>query len=309
MADLGPRAPLGAGHVKVPPAIGGHIVSYSIFRAPSGAYWRGDRTEDGLSSYARFLPTLVRAHQAIWPDWEMRLHHDHAFEHHPYFPALAKMHERGLLRLMYCGNVQALCDAMLWRLLPAFEGDDKVVLTADVDSLPMVKLRLCVDEWRASGKSFMVVHDCESHDGVMGGCMAVRAEGLRRLTDTHSLKEFMSLAGPGDWGPYASDEEYLRRTIWPMVRGEGLVFHSHGETKLPGGDVRRGPSVELPDHILPDVATHVFAPYIGSAGYDLDGALRYFSSLGSQLPAMNSIAECEDLAGVRPRDVSLLDPI
>ncbi len=110
------------------------------------------------------MPTLVRAHQALWPDWEMRIHHDQAFEHHPYFQALVPMHGRGLLRLMYCGSPQALCDAMLWRLLPAFEGDDKVVLTADVDSLPMLKLRLCVDEWRASGKSFMVVHDCESDE-------------------------------------------------------------------------------------------------------------------------------------------------
>lgn len=152
------------------------ILSYALFQSPQPNRWRSDSTEDRVSAYARFLPVLVRAHQALWPGHELRIHHDDALRAHPYFEVLPRLEARGLLRLVSCGPAPALTLAMLWRMRPLFDEADAQVLTCDMDALPILRLRRMFDEWTASGKAAMLVHGCESHNGVLGGGFGARPQ-------------------------------------------------------------------------------------------------------------------------------------
>jgi hypothetical protein len=210
------------------------------------------------------------------------------------------MHSSGLLQLIPCGPVKALGLAMLWRLRPAFEPEDHLVLTQDVDSLPLLLLRRMAVEFEASGKAVMLVHACESHDGVMGGGIGVRGRRFRELIRAARWEEFLGLAGRINWDQYSADEDYQRRTIWPMVRHEAVVFRAKDPPPtIPVDDLRREPIVPVPGDIHPMAAAcgDGFAHYIGSAGYYADSAYEFYSGL--PVPAMARIAECESGIDVR----------
>lgn len=269
------------------------IVSYSIFGHPSSGYWRSDTTPDKFSTYVRFLPTLVRAHHAIWPGWELRLHHDDGVTAHPYWKAMRRMHDAGIVVLKSCGPAHRLTEAMLWRFLPAFEEGDACVTCYDVDAIPLLKMRRAVEEFIESGKTVHVVHDAESHDGVMGGTTSVRSKRFRGLLGVTSLAGLMSFAR-ADWNTYAADEHYMRVTIWPKVASEGLIHRLNRKpTVLTCSDIRHVISYPIPADVLPQVGQlgDAFAPYVGSAGYEVDRAMAFYGSL--PLPVMAQIAACE----------------
>ncbi len=275
------------------------ILAYSLFCAPNPIYWRSDATADRISAYARFLPAMIRAHHAIWPGYELRIYHDDIARLHPYFAALTRMHDRGLLRLVPCGGAPALTLAMLWRMRPIFDGDD-IVMTCDLDSLPLLRLRRFVEEFAASGKAVMLVHGCESHNIVGGGMLGIRPARFRELVGASTWEEFIALAGDHGWSGYAADEEFLRHTIWERVTDEAIVFSNNEERIIRCVDQRRAPAQEAPSDLLPEVRERGdhFAPYIGSAGYDLDAALDFYDAL--PLPAIQDISACEWPIDLRP---------
>ncbi len=271
------------------------ILSYALFRAPDRVHWRSDATADRISAYARFLPVMIRAHHAIWPGYELRIHHDDCARAHPYFAALERLQAQGLLRLVDCGAVEALTLAMLWRMRPVFEGDgERWVVTCDLDSLPLLRLRQFVEEFAASDKAAMLVHGCESHNIVGGGALGIRSTRFRQLIGASSWSGFVGLAG-GEygWSAYAADEEFLRYKIWERIADEAIVFSNNEERTIRCVDQRRAPALPPPDDLLPAVRASgdYFAPYIGSAGYELDAAFAFYDAL--PLPAMQVIRDCE----------------
>ncbi len=268
------------------------ILSYALFASPSPVYWRSDRTEDRVSAYARFLPALVRAHHAIWPGDELRIYHDDAVRAHPYFAALTRMHDRGLLRLISCGTATALTLAMLWRMRPLFDEDDHLVVTCDIDSLPLLRLRRAVEDFAWSDKSVMLVHGCESHNGVLGGGIGAKGFAFRGLVGASTWEQFVGL-GSNQWAAYAADEEFLRTVVWPRVVHQSIVFSRTERLNIDAPDRRLEPSSRTPFGLLPEVLAHGddFAPYIGSAGYVLASAFLFYQGL--PLPVMASIRQCE----------------
>lgn len=268
------------------------ILSYALFRAPEPVYWRSDRTEDRLSAYARFLPVLVRAHHVLWPGYELRIHHDDAARGHPYFEALERLAARGLVRLVACGPVPALTLAMLWRMRPLFDEADAFVLTCDLDSLPILRLRRTAEAFLDSGKAAMIVHGCESHNGVLGGGLGARSDAFRRLTGCATFEAFIA-RGSGGWAAYAADEEFLRTVIWPQLEGEAVIFRNGGPLNLRCADVRPFPDTPPPGDLLPEAQAQGdhFAPYIGSAGYEVLRAFEFYAHL--PLPILQEIRQCE----------------
>jgi hypothetical protein len=273
------------------------IVSYTLFDHPEGGTWRHDITiGKSLDSYARYLPTLIRAHHAVWPGWQMRLHYSPELEEHPYYLALWSMHRRKLIELCACEPAPSVCGAMMWRMYPVFDYCDRVVVCADLDSFPSLKQRLCVEGFIASGRTVMLTHDCETHDGVLGGGIAVRSRRFRELVGTPTYEQFLGLEGGTavDLNTYSSDEEYLKRVVWPRVQHDAMIYSSSGKTQLECSDIRRNvQGIDYPEDIHPQVAIHGndFGPYIGASGYDLVRARTFLDSLG--LPAIKAIAECE----------------
>jgi hypothetical protein len=184
---------------------------------------------------------------------------------------------------------------MMWRLLPAFEVGDTYVTCYDIDALPLLKMRRAVEEFIASGKTVHLVHEAESHDGVLGGTTTVRSARFRELVRALSLREFLGHAEKTtDWNIYAADEHYLRVRIWPMVQHEGMIHRlNRRPTILVCDDVRHEITSPIPNDVLAVVGQSgdAFAPYIGSSGYDVDRAMAFYSAL--PLPVMATIAACE----------------
>src|SRR5258706_16156752 len=100
----------------------------------------------------------------------------------------------------------------------------------------------------------MLVHACESHDGVMGGGIGVRSVRFRQAIRCGSWDEFISLAGRIDWNAYSADEDYQRRTIWPMIRHDAIVFRNEPKpSTIPITDLRPAPTHPPPADLLPAV--------------------------------------------------------
>lgn len=269
-----------------------YVLSYALFRAPQPVYWRSDRTEDRVSAYARYLPVLIRAHHAIWPGYELRIHHDDAARAHPYFEALTRLEAMGLLRLVSCGPASALTLAMFWRMRPLFDDDVALVLTCDIDALPILRLRRCVEAFAATGKAAMLVHGCESHNGVLGGAFGARPAAFRQMLGCSSWDALVARS-PMDWQIYGSDEEFLRQILWPRLADAAIIYRGGGPLNLRCPDVRPYPDTPPPDNLLPEVAQQGdwYAPYIGSAGYELIRAFDFYQGL--PLPVMQTIRACE----------------
>lgn len=275
-----------------------NIVSYSLFQHAVGGTWRSDIPAGGsLAGYARFLPTLLRAHHALWSGWTLRLHHSEELLAHTYYPALLRMRAAGLLELEACGSAPSVCGAMLWRMRPAFDGADRVVVCADIDSFPCLKQRLCVEGFRSSPHAVMLTHDCETHDGVLGGGIAVKSARFRQLLGgVSSFDAFTSLRGRkiADLNFYSADELYLKRHVWPLVKAEALIYSSSGRTQLACRAIRRNvDGIDLPADLHPQVVErgNSFNHYIGCSGYDLLAARVFLDGL--DLPAIKQITACE----------------
>ncbi len=147
------------------------------------AYYRDDASgyespEAGTSRgvfFEQFLPAVLRAVFAIFPDWELRIHHDDRVQATRYWPVLRALADRGRLRLIDCGPSLALCRSMLWRCMPFWDPAVDVFACRDIDSLPQPRERVMLEEFIASDKRIHVIHDSESHSGpLMGGMCAFK---------------------------------------------------------------------------------------------------------------------------------------
>src|SRR3990167_6523201 len=92
------------------------IVSLSVFGdSRFGAYhWQ---------FMPRFLAAWVRAHHALFPGYELRIHHDHHLFSTNYGGTLCGLSRRGLVKLVYVPARPGMgkCEAMLWRLVPLWD--------------------------------------------------------------------------------------------------------------------------------------------------------------------------------------------
>jgi hypothetical protein len=98
----------------------------------------------------------------------------------------------------------------------------------------------------------------------------------------------------GPWDAYAADEEFLRCTIWPLVERESVIYRQGGAPlNLRCGDLRPHPGPVPVDGLLPEVEGRGdwYAPYIGSAGYDVAQAFEFYQGL--PLSVMQEIRQCE----------------
>ena len=157
------------------------VISLALFRPLPGEHRHGD----AHTYFPLFLPAVLRAARAIFPGWEVWIHHDEHMRPGPYGSALRVMHDRGLLRLVDCGRTPALTAAMLWRLHPVFDQSVEYVLCRDLDGLPIPRERMCVERWIAARTALHAMHDHPGQrpagdDGYLpGGLMDVWAPAFR----------------------------------------------------------------------------------------------------------------------------------
>lgn len=254
--------------------------SYSFFRHPAANY---ESERCGASRgvfYANFLPALVRAHQACFKGWELRIHHDDRVREQGYFRVLEEMARRGMLRLVPMGAAETLCGAMLWRMKPLWDDAVTHVICRDIDSLPSVRERKAVDKWEAAQKFVSALHDSVSHNGtqLMGGMIgffrkspAIVAQHVAPTWGQFLAR--MALSGV-DFNRHGADQLFLNRL---GIAQEHIVNESR-ETIGPPAD---------PRDICDGEARH-----IGGA-FASDKVRRWYDSHVSDYPEIIPILEAE----------------
>lgn len=192
-----------------------NIISYSLFRSDQSAY-ESERAGAGRGVFFKgFLPTLVRAHRSVFPDWDLHIRHDERVTAWSYFQVLREMDSRRALRLFPMGESKTLCGSMMWRLYAAYEPGAEIVLCRDIDALPMPRGRRAVQRWIDSGVPFHSMQDSKSHRSarVMGGLVGLRVSRWLQLFPTRG-DLINSIADSGiDMTKHGADQAFLMRAL------------------------------------------------------------------------------------------------
>lgn len=210
------------------------VCSYSFFRSE----FSGMESENAGAArgkfYLNYLPCLVRAHMAVWaPDYELWIYHDDRVTEFPYFTALKRMEETGILKLIPFGKSETLCGkgGMLERLNPVFDWNVDVLVIRDIDGLPMPRDRRMVEEFLAQDATAHVIHDSISHigTGFLGGTCAFDGKKFRKRFEAKSLLELMDrVEGMNiNYKRHGADQMFLASYVAPNLWGE-IVHHTMG---------------------------------------------------------------------------------
>jgi hypothetical protein len=201
------------------------VISLALFRPAEGEH----RHDNAHHYFPRFLPALIRAARVIFPGWEIVIHHDDTSINCYYGSTLRLMHERGLVRMVYCGPTAALCHAMLWRMYPVIDGSADYVLCRDLDSLPMPRERMAVDRWLESGKSMHIMHDHPHHGPgafIPGGLCGFWAPKFRELTGIRDLRQMLDWGHKHGIGYHAKgDDQIVLNGMLPPLIGDDYLLH------------------------------------------------------------------------------------
>lgn len=214
------------------------VVSYAYFRSPTSVYEK--EKGDSALQFEQFIRMLVRAHHVIWRGWEMRLYVDDHVKTLPSWPMIERYSRteasyrlegrhnflNTLLTVVNCGPAEDLCKSMLWRMIPAFQGQDKIVACRDVDSVPMPRDREAVEEWLSTDKTVHVIHDAAPHSGVMGGTTTVRSHRFQDLVGSRTMEQFLAHGHDLDWKKQGADQHLLNRLL-KYYASETLVHELH----------------------------------------------------------------------------------
>ncbi len=186
------------------------VISYSFFRNAASAY---EQPEAGASQgrfFLTYIPALLRAHYSVWRDWDLRIHHDNRVTEYPYFKVLEILAKRDYpLKLVYKGEAERICQAMLWRMDPIWDDYD-IVVCRDIDSLETPRSRKAIEKWLEGGQAMHVIHDSMSHSGIMGGTCAFRAQELRRRIPWGT---WLKMVNEFDLSRHGSDQHFLNRHL------------------------------------------------------------------------------------------------
>lgn len=262
------------------------IVSYSIFRDP------GRAISTPAEYYADRLQILVRAHHLIWSGWDMYVHHDDAITNHAYWPAMRRMNDARLLRLVPCGQSMALCLSMLWRLKPAFEDNCEIVSCRDVDSIPLPNDRAAVEEFIATDKIVHTIHGAPPHGGLMGGTTSFKAPSMREAIECSTWQQMIDMGHAYEWRTYGNDQNFLTTVILSKMRDRALCHRFDGEGLKPPAETRMS-ITNQPTWEYPDAASGAggCSEYVGHV-YPPDPAKKFYMSLDVD-PVFAKIRECE----------------
>ena len=188
------------------------VASYSFFRDAASAY---ESERCGASRgifFVNYVRAIVRAHHSVYDDWQLRIHHDDRVMEFPYWKAMERMEQAGLMCLIPMGPSASLCSSMAWRLRPIWDEAVSHVICRDIDSLPTPREAKAVERWANSGHAIHSIHDSISHTGLMGGTIAF---------NTNRVKA--TIPRPPEYMPvHGDDQRWLNSYVEPLYRSDTL---------------------------------------------------------------------------------------
>lgn len=240
------------------------LVSYSFFRHKDSAYESERCGESRGIFFVNYLRAIVRAHHSVYPDFELRIHHDDLAMQFEYWKALRRMADAGLLTLHFMGKAQYLCGSMVWRMAPIWDSSVSVVLCRDVDSLSTMRERMAVERWMESKASIHVIHDSISHAGVMGGTIAFK---------TNLVRDRMQVPPP-TLSYHNQDQNWLNAIVEPVFSKEILYDNT----------VSMGERLDPRDMLCNGVGL----------AFKVDPVVEFYKSHPEMCPVLDTIEKCEE---------------
>lgn len=253
------------------------VISYAFFRHSASAYESPRCGEAQGKFFVNYIRAIVRGHHAVFPDWEMWIHHDDRVTQYPYWKAMERMAERGLFRLLYVGKAETLCGSMLWRMIPVWNLDVSLVLCRDVDSFPTPRERKAIGRWIESEKPVSALHDSVSHSAtaLMGGMVGFDCEWMReRIPDWQTFVGRATRHGI-DLNVHGADQLLLNAEVYPLA-GQGQLVASEDKESL-------GPK----EHPIDFLISHT------GGAFHVQPVVDWFNEHPEYCPVLDAIKECE----------------
>ncbi len=196
---------------------------------PSGlpSVFNPDRSEQNIIAYSLWgnqpryhVPLLenARIRPHLFPDWSLRVYHDHTVDT-SYLAQLAALGVQ--LRRMALPPGTPTHRGLLWRFEVIADPEVQRFLIRDADSLLTVKERVAVDAWLHSDFHFHTMRDWYTHTDVLlagmwggvGGILPAPATLLRAYSFWRMENDHI-------------DQDLLTETVWPAIRRTILIHDS-----------------------------------------------------------------------------------
>lgn len=213
-------------------------ISYSLF-----GYNREMENPFGFNGFFAGLMLSIRMNRLVFPDWTNVLETDHA-TYAAYGELFMYLEQKNILRVERNPNDAKLCEAMLWRMKPAFwvnklgKWEFSHVLCRDLDSLHTYREAQAVKMWIDHDKSMHAITDSVSHDvALLGGMIGLRPDHFTSITGIQSFGGLMNKCKI-DLSAKGTDQTFLNSEIYPLVAQKGSdsitqhYFKGHGKTWL-----------------------------------------------------------------------------
>lgn len=241
-------------------------ISYSLF----GYNKERHHASFDFNTYLRGLMINLRMNRLIYPEWRNVLNTDKNT-----YEAYKELFDS--LDIDITINDEApLCKAMLWRLKPAFVGEDgnnkyTHVLCRDLDSPSTYREAQMVKFWEMREKGLHAITDSVSHDvPLLGGLIGIKTDHWG-IKVGYNWNDMMNLAGGMDFTQKGSDQNFLNHYIYPKFATKGsedIIQHyikGYSNTFL-NGWYNEVPSVEL-DIPYEMVESNDTCGHCGAAGF------------------------------------------
>lgn len=196
-----------------------------------------------FNSYLRGLLLNIRLNKLLFPDWAIILQTDQS-TYNGLKPLFDNLVERRYLKIQINADAP-LTKAMLWRLKPIFEIDDRQikvyshVLCRDLDSPPTYREAQAVQYWMNRDKAVHAITDSVSHTlPLMGGMIGFVPKYFTMLTGYTSWEGMFDGKPEFDFSKKNTDQSFLNKYIYPVFATKGKesitqhYFKGHGDTFL-----------------------------------------------------------------------------
>lgn len=230
------------------------VTSYSIFgySGRNGNYWA-------------YVPSLLRLHSLLFPDYKLALYHDESLRHMAYGRVLKHLAQEGLVDLYDMGSNEQLCRSMLWRCKAIWDYPTAAaVFFRDIDSCPTYWERCVNEAFVNSGFGVHGINANKAHSipllGGLWGCVPAYFVSRTKYT---SWDGFEKVQKRTDLSVHGADQLFLRDVVLYRVKSNLLVHKDVPFMDFP----------EISDDMKNKDAD--FMPYMGAAGYRRGDVIDY----------------------------------
>jgi hypothetical protein len=195
------------------------VISYSLF-----GYGK-DRHAScfDFGSYLRGLMINIRIARLLYKGWVIRVHLDNT-TYEGFKEFWDNLKNIGVqIRVL---PSEPLTKAMLWRMLPAFDGEVEMFICRDTDSPLTYRERQAVYEWEQSPKVAHAITDSISHGvPMLGGMIGFKVRHFKEYTGFESWNEMCDKER--NYEQKGKDQDLLTYHVYPKFAGTNHSIMQH----------------------------------------------------------------------------------